>query len=204
MPYFNDIAGRVRRGEPLPRFWDLLLRAATPATRLGMHWRLRQPVDRVNATVISYGNLTAGGTGKTPAVIACVREEIAAGHRVAVVTRGYGSERVPEPFVVPPDMPRTEIARLAGDEPALIRHHAPDCVLIKAARRADGARLAIAAHGCDVILLDDAFQHVQLARDRNICLIDASNPFGNGHLVPRGTLREPLSALRFSIAQLVS
>lgn len=195
MPYLDEIAHRVRRGEPLPRVWDLLLRATTPATRLGMQWRLRQPVERVEATVISYGNLTAGGTGKTPAVIASVQEQLAADHRVAVVTRGYGSDRVPEPFVVPPDMPRTEIARLAGDEPALIRHHAPECVLIKAARRADGARLAIASHGCDVIVLDDAFQHVQLARDRNICLIDASNPFGNGHLVPRGILREPLSAL---------
>lgn len=196
MPYFNEIARRVRRGEPLPRYWDLILRAGTPATRIGMAWRLRQPVARVDATVISFGNITAGGTGKTPAVIECVLEQIAAGHRVAVVTRGYGSERVPEPFVAPPDMPRAEITRLLGDEPALIRHHAPGCILVKAARRVDGARAAIEQHGCDIIVLDDAYQHVRLARDRNICLIDASNPFGNGYLLPRGILREPLAALR--------
>ena len=196
MPYFSDIAHRVRRGDPLPLHWDLLLRAATPLTRLGMQWRLRQPVESVAATVISFGNLTAGGTGKTPAVIACVRGQLAAGHRVAVVTRGYGSARVPEPYIVPADLPRTEIARRAGDEPALIRHHAPDCLIVKSARRAEGARLAIAEHGCEVIVLDDAFQHVQLARDENVCLIDASNPFGNGYLVPRGILREPLDALR--------
>lgn len=195
MPYLDDIARRVRRGDSLPLFWDIALRAATPLSRLGMALRLRKPAERVEATVISYGNITAGGTGKTPAVIACVQAQIAAGHRVAVITRGYGSAQVQEPFVVPVDMPRAEITRQVGDEPALIRHHAPECLLIKAARRIDGARLAIAEHGCDVIVLDDAFQHVQIARDKNICLIDASNPFGNGHLVPRGILREPLTAL---------
>jgi len=196
MPYFDEIARRVRRGASLPLFWDVALRAATPLTRLGMAFRLRKPAAGVDATVISYGNLTAGGTGKTPAVIACVQAQIALGHRVAVVTRGYGSERVSEPFVVPGEMPRSEIARLVGDEPALIRHHAPNCILVKAARRVDGARMAITEHDCDVIVLDDAYQHVQIARDQNICLIDTSNPFGNGHLVPRGILREPLTALR--------
>lgn len=196
MPYFEHIAQRVRRGDPLPRHWDLLLRAATPVTRAGMALRFRKPVERVDATVISYGNLTAGGTGKTPAVIACVKEQLAAARRVAVLTRGYGSAKVAEPFAVPPDMPRAEIVRVAGDEPALIRHHAPECVIIKAARRAEGARRAIAEFGCDSIILDDGFQHVQLARDKNICLIDASNPFGNGHLIPRGILRELPDALR--------
>lgn len=196
MPYLNDIAQRVRRGDPLPLPWDLVLRAATPATRLGMALRHRKPVERVDATVISYGNITAGGTGKTPAVIACVRALLDAGQRVAVVTRGYGSAPVREPFVVPADMARAEIVRLVGDEPALIRHHAPACLIVKAARRAAGARKAIAEHGCDTIVLDDGYQHVQLARDKNICLIDGTNPFGNGFLVPRGILREPLAALR--------
>lgn len=196
MPDFHEIANRVRRGDPLPLHWDYLLRAATPITRLGMALRhLKEPA-RVNARVISFGNITAGGTGKTPAVIACVEAQIADGRRVAVVTRGYGSARVSEPYVVSPNMARDDIARMVGDEPALIRHHAPDCVIIKAARRIDGARMAIENLGCDVIVLDDAYQHVQIARDENICLIDASNPFGNGHLVPRGILREPISALK--------
>ncbi len=196
MPDFHDIANRVRRGEALPPNWDLLLRAATPVTRLGMALRhLKAPV-LVNAKVISFGNITAGGTGKTPAVIACVQAQIAVGKQVAVITRGYGSARTREPFVAGTNLSRADLVRLVGDEPALIRHHAPGCALIKAARRADGARIAIENLGCDVIVLDDAYQHVQIARDENICLIDATNPFGNGHLVPRGILREPLSALK--------
>ena len=194
-PLFDALAQKIRLGTPLPLFWDWSLRAATPVTRLSMAYRLRQAVESVDAHVVSFGNITAGGTGKTPAVIERVRAELAAGRKVAVVTRGYGSEKVDEPFVVPPDMARAEIARLVGDEPALIRHHAPECVLIKAARRIEGARCAVEDHGCAVVVLDDAFQHVQIARDENICLIDASNPFGSGHLLPRGILREPLSAL---------
>lgn len=196
MPNFHDIANRVRRGESLPPIWDVLLRAATPVTRLGMALRHCKTPVLVNAKVISFGNITAGGTGKTPAVIACVQAQIAAGKQVAVITRGYGSARTREPYIVGTAMSRADIVRLIGDEPALIRHHAPECVLIKAARRADGARLATEVFQCDVVVLDDAFQHVQLARDENICLIDATNPFGNGHLVPRGILREPLSALK--------
>jgi len=196
MPDFHDIANRVRRGESLPPVWDILLRAATPVTRLGMALRQCKAPVLVNAKVISFGNITTGGTGKTPAVIACVRAQMAAGKQVAVVTRGYGSARTREPYIVGTAMSRADIVRLIGDEPALIRHHAPECVLIKAARRADGARLATEVFQCDVVVLDDAYQHVQIARDENICLIDASNPFGNGHLVPRGILREPLSALK--------
>jgi tetraacyldisaccharide 4'-kinase len=193
---FDDIAHRVRRGEPLSAHWDALLRCATPFTRLGMALRHCREPALVNAKVISFGNLTAGGTGKTPAVIACVQAQLAAGKSVAVVTRGYGSARVREPFVVGTRMSRAEIVRCVGDEPALIRHHAPECRLIKAARRSDGARMAVEIFQCEVVVLDDAYQHVQLARDENICLIDATNPFGNGHLVPRGILREPLSALK--------
>lgn len=194
--YFDMLARRVRLGKPLPLYWDVLLRALTPVTRIGMARRLRQVPVRVDAHVVSFGNITTGGTGKTPAVIERVQAELAQGKRVGVITRGYGSERVKEPFVVPPALDRVTVARQVGDEPALIRHHAPDCVLVKAARRVDGARVAVSELGCDVIILDDAFQHVALARDENHCLIDASNPFGGGHLVPRGILREPLESLQ--------
>ncbi len=193
--YFDMLAMRVRLGEPLPVFWDVLLRALTPLPRFGMARRLQQTPVRVDARVVSFGNISTGGTGKTPAVIERVQAELAQGKRVAVVTRGYGSERVKEPFVVPPTLDLATVARQVGDEPALIRYHAPACILIKAAKRVDGARLAVSELGCDVIVLDDAFQHVALARDENHCLIDASNPFGSGHLVPRGILREPLEAL---------
>ena len=80
----------IRRGDPIPAPIAALLSACTPVTRLGMWWRLRQPVTRVDAHVVSFGNLTAGGTGKTPAVIERARKELADGRRVAVLTRGYG------------------------------------------------------------------------------------------------------------------
>jgi len=194
--YFLTLASRVRLGEPLPLLWDVLLRVLTPVTRMGMAHRLRQTAVTVDAHVVSFGNITTGGTGKTPAVIERVKAELAQGKRVAVITRGYGSERVKEPFVVPPALELATVARQVGDEPALIRLHAPECTLIKAAKRVDGARVAVSELGCDVIVLDDAYQHVALARDENHCLIDASNPFASGHLVPRGILREPLEALR--------
>jgi len=195
MSPFDSIAQKVRLGSPLPLPWDLLLRAATPVTRMAMARRLRRPVEKVAAQVVSFGNITAGGTGKTPAVIERVQAELDGGRRVAVVTRGYGSARVAEPLVVTAAMTQLEVARLVGDEPALLRHHAPGCVIVKAARRAEGAWLAVEKLRCDVVVLDDGFQHVELARDENICLIDASCPFGNGHLIPRGILREPPHAL---------
>lgn len=194
-PYFDKLAMRVRLGDPLPLFWDVGLRGLTPVTRVSMARRLRQKPVTVDAHVVSFGNITSGGTGKTPAVIERVQAELAQGKRVAVITRGYGSERVPEPFVVSPTLDLATVARQVGDEPALIRHHAPECILIKAAKRVVGAQLAVAEFGCDVIILDDAYQHVALARDENHCLIDASNPFASGHLLPRGILREPLEAL---------
>ncbi|MBI2431890.1 MAG: tetraacyldisaccharide 4'-kinase, partial [Candidatus Hydrogenedentes bacterium] len=174
---------------------DYLLGVGTPLVRLGMWWRLRGPRTRVEARVISLGNLTAGGTGKTPAVIARAQAEIAAGRRVAVLTRGYGSQRVREPYVLPPGtpLPETPLYKLIGDEPALIRRRAPGITLVKSADRVAGAHAAIAA-GCDTILLDDGFQAVALERDENILLVDATNAFGNGHLLPRGILREPVAA----------
>lgn len=192
---FQHIVQDIRNGEPLPLHIDLLLRAATPITRLGMAQRLRKTPQKVDVPVIAFGNLTAGGTGKTPAVIERVKQETARGHKVAVVTRGYGTQPARRPQFADPDLTNAELARTAGDEPALIRHHVPEAFIIKSVDRTWGARFAIERFGCTMIVLDDAFQHVALARDENVCLIDATNPFGNGHLVPRGILREPLTAI---------
>ncbi|HPO17327.1 MAG TPA: tetraacyldisaccharide 4'-kinase [Candidatus Hydrogenedentes bacterium] len=194
MSVFDSLADKIRRNEPVPAPLSLALNLATPVTRLGMAWRLRGPRTRVNARVISFGNITAGGTGKTPAVIERAQEELQAGHRVAVLTRGYGSGKVAEPFAVTPDTPRLNLADMIGDEPALIVRRAPDVIVVKAANRVAGAQKAIEL-GCDVLLMDDGFQHVALERDENVLLIDAANPFGNGRLIPRGILREPLTAM---------
>ncbi len=195
MKRLPPIAERIRRGGPVPLPLAALLAAATPVVRFGMWRRRRLPRIRVDARVISFGNITVGGTGKTPAVIERARAEQAAGHAVAVVTRGYGSKRVPEPAFLDRQMPSCEAAEQFGDEAALIALRAPGVHIIKAADRIAGARYAIEQRGCDTIILDDGYQFLPLERDENILIIDASNPFGNGHLVPRGILREPVEAL---------
>jgi tetraacyldisaccharide 4'-kinase len=189
-------AERIRRGERIPWPLALALAAATPVVRAGMMARLSLPRVRVDARVISFGNLTAGGTGKTPAVIERARKEIAAGRKVAVLTRGYGSKKGAAYAWKPGgqiDVPF--LCRVLGDEPALIALKVPEAVVVKNRDRVAGAQAAIEQHGCDTLILDDGFQYVRLERDENILLIDATNPFGNGHLIPRGLLREPLRAM---------
>jgi tetraacyldisaccharide 4'-kinase len=149
----------------------------------------------VDAHVISFGNVTTGGTGKTPAVIERARKEIAAGHKVAVLTRGYGADRSGARMVVVEGREAAGMWRAVGDEAALIAHKVPDVIIGKCADRRMSARAAIERHACDMLILDDGFQYVRIERDENIAVIDATNPFGNGRLIPRGILREPVSAL---------
>jgi tetraacyldisaccharide 4'-kinase len=191
----STLPDKIRRGEQIALPVALLLQAATPVQRIGMWLRLRQAREQVPARVVSYGNITAGGTGKTPAVIARVQLELAAGHRVAVVTRGYGSHKTAEPFVVLPGDGSQDLWEQVGDEPALIRRRAPGVVLVKSADRVAGALAAVERADCDVVILDDGFQSVALVRNEDWVCIDATNPFGNGHILPRGILREPLGAL---------
>lgn len=190
MNHLHALADRIRRGEPMPFPLACALSALTPLWRLGMAHRLRQPRVRVPAQVISFGNLTAGGTGKTPAVIERARIELAAGKKVAVLTRGYGAQQGNAPIAVP--AAEASVEQL-GDEPTLIARKAPGVLIVKGADRVAAARLAIETWGCDTLILDDGFQYVRLERDENIVLIDASNPFGNGSLIPRGILREPVA-----------
>ncbi len=192
---FHEIAEKVRRGEPLPWAWAAVLSAAVPVVRLGMWRRLRQPRERVEARVISFGNITAGGTGKTPAVIERARAELNAGHHVAVLTRGYGSRGGGQPELLMPGKQPNGAHPWLGDEPALIARRAPGVVVVRCRDRVAGAWAAIEQTGCDTLILDDGFQYVRLERDENIVLIDATNPFGNGCLLPRGIMREPLEAL---------
>ena len=128
----------------------------------------------VSVPVISVGNLTTGGTGKSPMVIELARRLLAKGHKPAVVSRGYKSESTGE-----------------SDEIMMMRRTLPDLQCVVNADRVAGANDAI-IDGADVILLDDGFQHRRLARDLDLVLIDATRPFGFGHLLPRGFLREPI------------
>jgi len=191
----DSLKDKIRKNEPVSPLVASLLCAVTPLFRIGMLARAARGETRVEARVISYGNVTAGGTGKTPAVIERARAELAAGARVAVLTRGYRSKRSTPCVIVDSRTPRRDLHTIIGDEPALILRRAAGVVVVRDADRVRGARAAIEQCGCDTLILDDGFQHLRLARDENHVLIDASNPFGNGWLIPRGILREPLKAL---------
>lgn len=201
MNWVERLAERVRGGGPIPAPLAALLTAATPFVRLGMAYRLSRRRVRVAARVISFGNITAGGTGKTPAVIERARLELAAGKRVAVLTRGYGAPPARIPQTVSGPNARAEIS---GDEPVLIARKAPGAIVVRCADRVAAARTAIETHGCDTLILDDGFQYVRLERDENVVLIDAANPFGNERLIPRGVLREPLEHLSRATAILLT
>jgi tetraacyldisaccharide 4'-kinase len=117
------------------------------------------------------------------------------GRRVAVVSRGYGGQGAGRVGVVcAGDGPLLPPA-VCGDEPYLLAQRNPRALVLIAPRRTEGIRLAVEAFAADVILLDDGFQHLSVARDLDIVLLDACRPFGNGHLLPAGILREPASAL---------
>jgi len=191
----HGLAERIRRNEPISLPLAALLSAATPVVRAGMWLRHRRAAVRVDAYVVSVGNLTAGGSGKTPLVIERARRERAAGRKVAVLTRGYGSAPAREPIAAMADA-SDNLFTLLGDEAALIARKLPDVIVVKCSDRIASARTAIEQYGCDMLILDDGFQHVRLARDEDIVVVDARNPFGNGHLIPRGVLREPVAALR--------
>lgn len=193
-----------RRPPPLARRLALELPALlwNAASRLRLYAYasgLRQP-RRLNAPVLSIGNLTAGGTGKTPAAAWLVERLAAAGVRAAVLTRGYGRDRPRAMHVLRPNDGGKIDPRAVGDEPALLaarfRRTAPRAVIgVGADRFAVGRRLE--AEGApDVFVLDDGFQHLRLARDLDILLIDAAQPLFDACPLPLGRLREPVSGLR--------
>lgn len=150
---------------------------------------------RAAVPVISVGNLTVGGTGKTPVVDALVKQLIKRGKRVAVVSRGYGGSFDGKAGRVSATRDGdVQTSEAAGDEPFLLAKKNPDVSVYVARKRRFGVAAA-EADGAECIVLDDAFQHLAVQRDLDIVLLDARNPFGNGCLLPAGLLREPRRAL---------
>ncbi|MHB8862372.1 MAG: tetraacyldisaccharide 4'-kinase [Pirellulaceae bacterium] len=139
----------------------------------------RTPIHRVPVPVISVGNITTGGTGKTPLVAWLAHWLASRGRKVTLISRGYKKSHA--------HGPNDEARELQLRLPAVPHLQNPD--------RVAAARTAIQELGCDVIVLDDAFQHRRIHRDLDIVLIDALEPFGYRHLLPRGLLREPLKRL---------
>jgi tetraacyldisaccharide 4'-kinase len=151
--------------------------------------------ERAGVPVVSIGNLAVGGAGKTPTAMAMAARLVARGRHVAVLSRGYGAVRS-EARVVSDGKEVLLSADEGGDEAVLVARRLPGVAVLCGPRRAVLARLARGALGADVLVLDDGFQHRALARDLDVVVLDAGNPFGNGHLLPRGPNREPRHALR--------
>jgi len=147
---------------------------------------------RPRCTVVSVGNLTPGGSGKTPLVLALAKAFSDKGLKTVTLTRGYRGSGKDRAVVVAPDADPA----VMGDEPVMMAAIMPSVPVIKAARRARGAQVAEEIFNPDVLLLDDGFGHLALARDFDIVAVDALRGFGNCKTIPAGPLREPISALK--------
>ncbi len=162
--------------------------------------------------VIAIGNLTVGGTGKTPVVEKFARELRDRGRNVAILSRGYRSKPPPlssrfidrlllrreqtPPRIVSDGRSLLLDSESAGDEPFMLASNLKDVIVLVDKDRVKAGRYAIEKFGCDTLLLDDGFQYWKLrGRRQDVVLIDCQQPFGNQHLLPRGTLREPISQL---------
>jgi tetraacyldisaccharide 4'-kinase len=163
----------------------MLLAPLTPlyagiiALRNRRYDRNPRAVQRAAVPVISVGNLTTGGTGKTPFVMLIAQRLLARCRRPAILSRGYGAA-----------------AGETADEVLEFRDALPEVPVVVNADRVAGAATAVQQHAADCLILDDGFQHRRLHRDLDIVLIDALNPWGGGWLLPAGNLREPRRGLR--------
>lgn len=145
---------------------------------------------RANCTVISVGNITLGGTGKTPFVEYLARYLKGQGRKVAILSRGY--KRPGICGTGKPDMGYENM----GDEPYMLQENLKDVPVVVNADRKRGICKAINDYGADTVVMDDGFQQWGIKKDLDIVTIDAVNPFGNRHILPRGILRQPFSSLK--------
>ncbi len=162
--------------------WRLIIHLRNAMFDAG--WRT---IRRVDIPVISVGNLTTGGTGKTPIVSLVVQQLQQSGRSPGIISRGYRS-----------------VDGQANDEKLVLERLCPGVPHEQHASRIQAAQVLMEGHSVDVIVMDDGFQHRQFHRNLDIVLIDATNPFGYGYLLPRGLLREPLSSLRRSDVVLIT
>ena len=157
--------------------------------------------------VISIGNVTAGGTGKTPVTEIFARTLAQQGRKVAILSRGYRRKEAPlwkrlftqvvDPPLVVSDGKRVLLdSEIGGDEPYMLASNLPGVAVVVDRNRVKAGRYAIKRLGCDTLILDDGFQYQKLKHSIEVVLVDSTNPFGNGNMLPRGILREPASHLK--------
>jgi tetraacyldisaccharide 4'-kinase len=151
---------------------------------------------KLSVPVISVGNITCGGTGKTPVVISLSQYLSGIGLKVCVVSRGYRKQGQQALTIVCDGQGNFADCRESGDEPLLIAQSVPNVVVIVGANRLQACNKAIEQFGCDIILLDDGFQHYRLDRELDIVLLDYADDLANDSLLPAGRLREPLNQLK--------
>ncbi|MBN4059869.1 MAG: tetraacyldisaccharide 4'-kinase [SAR86 cluster bacterium] len=145
----------------------------------------RKKAYRASVPLIIVGNITVGGTGKTPLIVYLAKQLLHAGYRPGIVSRGYGSKAPSYPFHVKKDSPVNH----SGDE-ALVVARNTECPVVIAADRAEAVKSLEQHYDCNVILSDDGMQHYAIARDIEIAVVDGRRGFGNGELLPAGPLRE--------------
>ncbi len=157
--------------------------------------------------VISIGNITAGGTGKTPVTEIFARTLAAEGRKVAILSRGYRRKEAPwwqrlftqvveKPLVVSDGKRVLLDSTMGGDEPYMLASNLPGVAVVVDRNRVKAGRYAVRRLGCDTLILDDGFQYKKLKHSIEVVLVDATNPFGNGNMLPRGILREPARNLK--------
>ena len=157
--------------------------------------------------VISIGNVTAGGTGKTPVTEIFARTLAAEGRKVAILSRGYRRKEAPwwqrmftqvidPPLVVSDGRHVLLDSAVGGDEPYMLASNLPGVAVVVDRNRVKAGRYAVKRLGCNTLILDDGFQYQKLKHSIEVVLVDATNPFGNGNLLPRGILREPVRRLK--------
>lgn len=184
-------AGRLIRLVLLPAalIYGLVLRLRSAAYRRGVFRSRSLP-----RPVVSIGNITVGGTGKTPITALVARFLLARGVKVAVLSRGYSGKLEGKAAVVSDGSRILLTAEECGDEPFLLASTVPGLAVVIGADRYAAGQLALQTCSPDLFLLDDGFQHLRLRRDLDILLLDAVRPFGNGWCLPAGLLREPRQA----------
>jgi len=180
----RDVVAALLRGLCRVASWGYAAAIAVRNTAYDYGWFR---TTKLAVPVISIGNITTGGTGKTPVVAWCIHELQRRGSRPGIVSRGYRS-----------------LDGEVNDEALVLERLCPGVPHVQDRDRIRGGQRAIDQFGCDVLVLDDAFQHRRIVRDLDLVLIDALQPWGYGHLLPRGLLREPRSALARSHVLLIT